>query len=395
MDNFFKQFQDNLDNRPEPPFEEKDWLALEKQLPPQKMKYPLSMWLLLGLVPLLFMSLAANGYFYSKMKNTELGMATLNSRFEAINSKTIVMQTDTIYKIHTIIERDTIYKTRILRETIVSYLPPNSSNDSNNSNDSNDSNDSNGNSKNNTLIFNSLEKLNSVSIAPLKLTKQNKLLDLGNLPIIHQEHKTLGQRLDFMRPKNYSMGISTGLLFPFGDGLSSPSGFKLGFTGAMFFTPNVSLWADVHYAQISYNLDKMGDAIGVPVMAQPDKSYLFNKAIIKQPTIQYMAGLRYRFDNQKHWQPYIGLGFGVVSSLPYEVGYEFKNNSLGTVLDFDLKVKQKGTQWGFLLFDVGFEKRLSNHYRWKIGADYRVNITTNSWQKHRILGINSGFMFDF
>lgn len=429
MDNFFKQFQDNLENSSEPPFEEKDWLALEKKLPPKNEKHPLSTLLFWGLAPLLLCSLAANWFFYHKMKNTELEMASLNSRFESIHSKTLVFQTDTIYKIHTIIERDTIYKTRVLRETVVSYVTPNLSNNSNldsnyfnrdsnrdskdfkdSSNSSNsyrdfndfsnsnrDFNDSNNfkNFNDNKLIFNTLVKLNSISIAPLKLTKQNKLLELGNFPIIKNEHKTLGQRLEALRPKDYSLGMSAGLLFPFGDGLSHPSGFKWGLNGAMLFSPNVSLWADAHYAQISYNVDKMSDAIGVPVMPPPDRNFIFNKAIIKQPTIQYIAGLRYRFDNQKYWQPYIGLGFGAVTLLPYEVGYEFKNNSLGTVWDVDLKVKQKGTQWGFLLLDAGFEKRLSQHYRWKIGADYRVNITTNSWQKHRILGINSGFMFDF
>ena len=416
MDNFFKQFQDNLENRPEPPFEEKDWLALEKQLPLQKEKHPLSIWLLWGLAPLLLCSLGANWFFYHKMKNTELEVATLNSRFEAVNSKTIVLQTDTIYKNQTIIERDTIYKTRILRETVVSYLLPtfegfqknnlinkpiNSTENivsrqlKNNAFPLNSKDNSNENYHDNTLIFNELEKLKNIPIAPIKFKKQNKLLALGNFPIIKNEHKTLGQRLEVLRPKDYSLGISVGLLFPFGDGLSHASGYKWGLNGAVFFSPNVSLWADAHYAQISYNVDKMSDAIGVPVIPIPDRTYPFNRAIIKQPTIQYMAGIRYRFDSPKRWHPYIGLGFGAVTSLPYEVGYEFKNSSLGTVLDIDQMVKRHGTQWGFLLFDAGFEKRLSQKYRWQIGADYRINLTTSDLQRHKLLGIKSGIMYNF
>lgn len=416
MDNFFKQFQDNLENRPEPPFEEKDWLALEKQLPPQHQKHPLSMWLLWGLAPLLLCSLAANWFFYNKMKNTELAVDSLNSRFEAVNSKTIVIQSDTIYKINTIIERDTIYKTRILKETVVSYLPApfegfqknNSINTPINSTENivnsplknntfplNLKGNSNKSYSDNTLIFNELEKLSLIPISPLKLLKRNKLLALDNFPIIKNEHKTLGQRLEVLRPKDYSLGISAGLLFPFGDGLSHASGFKWGLNGAVFFSPNVSLWADAQYAQISYNVDKMSDAIGVPVIPIPDRTYPFNRAIIKQPTIQYMAGIRYLFDSPKRWQPYFGLGFGAVTSLPYEVGYEFKNSSLGTVLDIDQIVKRHGTQWGFLLFDVGFEKRLSQKYRWQIGADYRVNLTTSDLQRHKLLGIKSGIMYNF
>ena len=412
MDNFFKQFQDNLENRLEPPFEEKDWMALEKRLPPQKEKYPLSMWLLWGLAPLLLSSLAVNWFFYHQIKNTELEVTALNSRFETINSKTIVMQTDTIYKIQTNIERDTIYKTRILRETVVSYLPPTFEgfqknnlinppiNATQNIVDLQLKNNAfplnlKDNSNDNTLIFNSFEKLNSIPIAPLKIKKQNQLLALGNFPIIKNEHKMLSQRLEMLRPKDYSLGISAGLLFPFGDGLSRPSGFKWGLSSALFFSPNVSLWADAHYAQMSYQVDKMSDAIGVPVIPQPDRTYSFNRAIIKQPTIQYMAGIRYRFDSPKRWQSYIGLGFGAVTSLPYEVGYEFKNNSLGTVLDIDRIVKRHETQWGFLLFDVGFEKQLSKQYRWQIGADYRVKLTTSDLQRHKLLGIKSSIMYNF
>lgn len=412
MDNFFKQFQDNLENRPEPPFEEKDWLALEKRLEPHKTKYPLSMWLIWMIAPLLLMSLAANGYFYNKMKNNDKLMAMVNSRIETVNSKTVVLQTDTIYKFQTIIERNTIYKTRILRETVVSYLPSNYNdyqknnsiktpiNATENINDLQLKNNtfslnSNDNLNDKKLNFNELEKIKLISLSFLKITKPTAPLELGDFPIIKNEHKTLSQCLEALRPKNYSLGISGGLLFPFGDGLSNPSGFKWGLEGAMFFSPNVSIWADAHYAQISYNVDKMSDAIGVPVVPLPDRTYTFNRAIIKQPTIQYMAGIRFRFDNPKRWQPYIGLGFGAVTTLPYEVGYEFKNNSLGTVWDVDLKVKRRGTQWGFLQFNAGFEKRLSKQYRWQIGADYRANLTTSDLQRHKLLGIKSSIMYNF
>ena len=426
MDNFFKQFQDNLENRPQPPFEEKDWLALEKQLPPQHRKRPLSTLLFWTLAPLLLLSLGANWFFYHKMKNTEQQMALFNNGIETVKSKTIVLQTDTIYKFQTIIERDTIYKTRILRETVVTYLPYTPDNFQKNNTVNTPLNSINNtvntplnsidttenivneqlknnafsvnlkdHSNDNSLIFKELEKLNTIPMSPLKLKKQDKLLALGNFPIIKNEHKTLGQRLEVLRPKDYSLGVSAGLSFPFGDGLSQSSGYSVGLNGAMFFSPNISIWADAQYLQLSYKVDKMSDAIGVPIVPPPSSLFNFNRAIIKQPTIQYIVGLRYRFDSPKRWQPYLGVGFGAVTSLPYEVGYEFKNNSLGTVWDVDLKVQKKGTQWGFLLFDAGFEKRLSKQYRWKIGADYRVNLSANGLQSQRILGIKSGISFDF
>ena len=119
MDNFFKQFKENLDNLPEPAFEERDWQALAHRLSPQREKRPIATWVLWFLAPLFLMSLAANGFQYKTWKNAQKQIAWLENRSET--AKTVVIQSDTIYKIHTIYEHDTVYKTKILRETEIVY----------------------------------------------------------------------------------------------------------------------------------------------------------------------------------------------------------------------------------------------------------------------------------
>ena len=121
MDNFFKQFKDNLDNLPEPAFQEQDWQALSHRLPAQREKYPLSIWLLWLLAPLFLMSLAANGFQYKARENAQKKITLLENRSETAN--TVVIQSDTIYKVKTVFERDTVYKTKILREKEIVYLP--------------------------------------------------------------------------------------------------------------------------------------------------------------------------------------------------------------------------------------------------------------------------------
>ena len=415
MDKFFQQFKDNLENQPEPPFGEKDWQSLSERLKPKREKRPLSMWLLWCLTPLFLMSLLSNYIFYSEMKKAQQKTASLTSRMDSVFHKIIVFQTDTIYKFHTIYEHDTIYKTKVLKQTWKSpnplvfenaqnptqVLEVNSPHDSTNKMiiGKTDVNPAmiglNNNSTDNTLNLKGLDKVSPMPTTLVKIKRQQIQPTWGLLPIVQNHHKTLRQRIEVLRPKDYNVGISAGLAFPYGNGSSQPSGYALGLNGAAFFSKNGSIWAEVQYVQLSYKVDKMGDAIGVPIVPPPSNSFNFNGAFIKQPTIQYLAGIRYRFDRQKLWQPFMGLGFGAVTSLPYEVGYEFKNNSLGTVWDIDQTVNRKGTQVGFLMFEGGLEKRLSKQYRWQFGANYRVNLLSNGVQKHKLLGVKSSILFDF
>ena len=403
MDDFFKQFKDNLDNQPEPHFEEKDWDSLEKRLTDKQEKRPLRHGLLWLLLPLFLMSLAANGVQYYGLKKTNQKMALLESHLDGVKQQTVVIQSDTIYKINTIYERDTFYKTKILYEPKIVYVTT--------SKDSFDTAFSNhsllqpktsiktieGNTKavdDKILNDNTLSQLKTRQPQALILGKSNLSAALNFEPIIRIPRKTMRERLEDLRPTGYNVGVSTGLAYPMSPISSKPSGYAFGLQGAVAFSSSVSLWADVQYMQLSYQADRMNDAIGIPVVAPPSNDFRFNLVKVNQPMLQYMAGLRYRFEGKKRVQPYIGLGFGAVTSLPYEIDYEFKNGGLGTVWEISQKINKQDTRWGYLLFDVGFEKRLSKQYRWQIGANYRLELAPTA-PSYRLLGIKTGLLFDF
>lgn len=415
MDNFFKQFRDNLDNLPEPAFQEQDWQALSQRLQPQREKHPLSIWLLWLLAPLFLMSLAANGFQYKAWENAQKHITLLENRSETAN--TVVIQSDTIYKIKTIFERDTVYKTKILREKEIVYLP--SLNDSYSLNDTyktstpstktinpmgkilvakNDTQEEirgkTDDFNNKQLINNNLEKINSIPLKNIGIINPNKIPVFNYVPIVLNKKKTLRERLEPLRPKDYSVGISAGLAYPISDISSKPSGYALGVQGKVAFSPHISAWADAHYQQLYYAADRMNDGIGIPVVAPPSNDFRFNLVKVTRPMLQYMAGLRYHFDAKKWGQPYLGIGFGAVTSLPYEVDYEFKNSSLGTVWEISQKIQKQSTQGGFLLLDAGFEKQLSARYRWQLGANYRLKLS-NTAQTYRLLGVKTGILFDF
>ncbi len=409
MDNFFKQFKDNLDNLPEPAFEERDWQALSHRLPEQREKYPLSMWLLWLLAPLFLMSLAANGFQYKAWENAQNKINLLENRSETAN--TVVIQSDTIYKVKTIFERDTVYKTKILREKEIVYLPslidtfktvtpftetlnPIEKRLVEKNGVPKEMSDKTDNFKDTNLVFKDLAHINLIPLKNIDILNSNKIPVFNTVPIVLTKKKTLKERLEPLRPKGYNVGISAGLAYPISDILNKPSGYAVGVQGEMSFSNHLSAWADFQYMHLTYNTDRMSEAIGIPVVAPPARDFTFSLVQVNQPTLQYGLGLRYRFDAQKWGQPYFGLGYGAMTSLPYEVSYEFKNGGLGTVWEVSQIVKKQKTDWGFLLLDAGFERQLSTHYRWQLGANYRLKLS-NAAQSYRLLGIKTGILFDF
>ena len=70
MNRFFTTIRDNLNNRPEPKFEENDWLALQEQLPqkPTRSFGAAAIWWLL---PFVIISLGSNAFLFSELKSTK------------------------------------------------------------------------------------------------------------------------------------------------------------------------------------------------------------------------------------------------------------------------------------------------------------------------------------
>ncbi len=110
MDDFFKQFKENLDARPEPSFEEKDWRKLSNRLDRQAGKRPLPVVWWWAALPLALLLLGANVLFFSELKDARQKIAALE------------MHRDTVYLTKVVYLTDTVYQTRIVRQTVVEYL---------------------------------------------------------------------------------------------------------------------------------------------------------------------------------------------------------------------------------------------------------------------------------
>lgn len=446
MEDFFKQFKGNLEHRPEPAFEEQDWQALQKRLDQTGKKRPAAgfAWWWLAL-PAVLMLLASNTVLFMKWKKMEQKVAALDIR------------RDTVFHTQVIHITDTIYRTRVVRERVVEYqtadyaasgagatqgrpgtpralLQPNLLFSGNHlaypagffpSGHSTGA----GQSRSGTagalfqprsLLFSGNQSPYPVGFFPPGLgsdlssaENSRAAVELAHLkprtwhspwplpPVISAEppiikrKKSLRHLLYPLRPKEFEVGVAGGWAHPFSQGLDKQTGCSAGLRAAVGFSPRLRLWADATYLKVRFETDRMDPAIGVPPVQPPSDDFKFQKAEVPQPSLQYSAGLQYLFRAHRPLKPYIGLGYGAVMLLPYEVTYVFENKQLGIEWNLDTEIDRRELATNFLLLRGGFEYPLAQRWTTRLEANYRTNWRKTGFHAPQMLGIQAGLSHHF
>ncbi|MCB0596641.1 MAG: hypothetical protein H6557_09580 [Lewinellaceae bacterium] len=425
MDDFFKQFRENLENRPEPAFEERDWKDMDRrldQLGDKKPAAPAWWWAL----PFLVLLLAANAF------------VLLEQRKATRKIQEIAMLRDTVYQTHVVYLTDTIYHTTVIREqTAVAsapgapavsfplpgwkgfsfpapgsapgagqpaaglFLPGGAPSYS-------------------SLIVRQRERegqqlpgaeqtgnpqpdywrgfldplpANSPSFVQSGQPAAPQEIPLE--PVLAKRKKTLGQYVYPLRPKGLQIGVSGGGAFPFSQSLSRQAGGMGGLQLAIEFSPSIRMWMDASYFKIHIESNQMDESIGVPVIEPPSDDFAFKKAEVPQPTLQFSAGMQYLFLTRSKWSPFAGLGYGTASLLYHDVIYEFENPLTGEEWSFDGSVPGNMWQTGYILFQAGLEHEFSRQWSGQLAASYRTNWNTMGSLSPRILGIRGSLMYKF
>lgn len=106
MDDFFTEFKDNLNKRPEPEFDENAWEAMAKKLDRQEEQPKAAIFWWWLLVPFLLLSLFFNGWLWATMKTDGAQQnLTHEIHIDTIYHTKVIYKTDTIVQNTTIIER--------------------------------------------------------------------------------------------------------------------------------------------------------------------------------------------------------------------------------------------------------------------------------------------------
>jgi hypothetical protein len=384
MEDFLKQFRQNLERRPEPPFEERDWQNLQKRLDQQREKRPLAFaWL-----PLLLLSFGTSAFFFFQMKKAERKIAALEI------CRDTVFQTKIIYK------TDTIYRTQILRERVGDGLSVFAVSPSGNLIQEQKlklppSMVENEISPENQHVVANFDPLPPPEILPVS-GQMPPLPDVYAEPFVLEKKKTFRQQYLYpLHPKGFRLGVAGGWAYPFSGEVNQQGGYSLGGQAAVEFSPHLQLWLDATYFKATFETDRMGDDISVPPVAPPSDQFVFVNADVPQPSWQFSAGMQYFFRADKKFKPLAGMGWGAVSLLPYEVIYEFENQALGVEWSLEKNVSRQAWLTNFLFLRAGFGHEFAQKWHWQFLTTYRLQIGETDFQTPHLLGLQAGLMRRF
>ena len=444
MEDLFKQFRDNLESRPDPAFEEHDWKDMQARLERDGLNRPtiFSWWWVA--VPFMLLMTGTNSFFFWQWKKAEKQFSTLEIKRDTVFHTQVIHTTDTVYRTRIVRERVVEYKTSYAQERSDAFGRTGSLGNPRKGGELNESRKKEmGNAPlaqnagteqfiPNTQKVGADEAISGIqnvktgnadlASVPAKAdetvedqpTLQNTTpLPLGGIhPVEYRRkplkltycdallpakkhRKSISDHLYAARPKGFQLGASGGFAYPFGSGLDFKSGYSIGLHTAVEFTPNLRLWVDAAYYKTLFVTDRMGDGKGVPIEAAPSNEYIFLQAEVQQPFLQYSAGMQYLFQTKHRVKPFVGLGLGTISLLPYDVIYEFKNTTLNVEWDLEKTINRQGVITNFLVLPVGLEYGFSKHWNAQLQATYRYNWKGTGVQSPNMLGIQGGLNYRF
>lgn len=411
MEDFFKQFRTNWQSRPEPQFDEKDWVALQKDLDRQKpqRQFVILPWWKFG-VPIVLLLAASNLAFFMELKHTRQALNMVEKQRDTIWMTCVEYQTDTVFRERPAPEKASYFWPKSLpnnfayagRPILAMPLASNQENISVHSSPlaTNPEVPPGGNTLEkeiqSSLFWTDLESLPipfSLSFA----AKEPGLQTPAWVPLPASKHKkNLKQTLYALRPKVFAAGIEGGWAYPLQKGVQSQSGYSAGITASLGFSKNIWLWANAGYFNIHFRATRMGDDIGIPVVSAPSDDFTFQEAEATLPALQYGLGFDYHFRAERRFKPLFGVGVGQISRMPYEITYDFVKASEGIEWSIDKSVNPpQGFMPGFLLVRTGFDHEILKRWHWQVMVSYRKSLNKTALYFPQVWDLQTGLLYHF
>lgn len=407
MENFWKQFKDNLEERPEPAFDPKDWKAMEKKLDQQPSKPALAGWIRWIPAAILALLLLGNIYQFSRIQQAlkQLEFSPQKSvQFDTIIQTKVVYITDTIYQSRNATNPLPHSKYAALAnnfnplnfqfsKTPISLLPT-----------QNQTSHRLGQSFSLPIVP-STEPTNlpgqSIHNVLAELpTWTSELLELKGLKLpeplpVQEPTLSFRQKLHSLKPQKFHLGLNLGTIYPLSSDFNAEFGFSTGIEGVIPFGKRLQLWINGSFNLFSFESKQIDASLGIPPVEPPSPDFFFTEAVASKAFLQYSAGFRYLIPTKRKLMPFIGLGYGAVSLLPYEVEYEFINPTLQVDWKVDQTVNQDTPISRFAIFQAGVERSLSKYWNWQILVQYQTTGQAQNALSPNLLSIQSGIQYKF
>ncbi len=457
MDEFLRQFKNNLENQPAPEFDGEDWDDMQQRLEQQHQgsSKPVNYWAWATAV-LLFMFLGSNGLVLQKLNQANQKISYLESSIDTLVQTQVIFRTDTIYQF---VDGQTIHESSSRanpkNETITTRTKNNTP------------------QQENLTDLSTLNQLNLTPIihftnhaqqrSPLTLFSENTLsgtvglqntlsrsrnnialeqqgalakksmrvakkqeghttahsllnpIKLSTSSFISTNHrplpsslnrspissikrkKSIRQVLYPMRPKGIELGISYGLGMSLAEHHRDQKIRQWELIAQVKFSQSIRLWIAGHFKSLDYESTQMGAQYGVPELAAPKDNFEFDEANIEQRIISISTGLQYHFRASKKWQPFIGIGYGLSTLTHNSMRYRFEEAGMPNFNTSELVtvVYENANNLPFALFKSGINYQLNNRFSFQLSGEYLYRINDHNNQIPNILTGKLGASFSF
>lgn len=457
MKDFFTQLKDNLQNRPELSPTESDWEKMQAKMnPPTKPPRTIPIW---GWFAIPIIALLGSNIWSIHRINQLEEKNSISTANEIILKKDTIYISKNIYHSDTVYLTNTIYKTIEKTNVVPQNSSPtfsqinksqwfsdlgktgsaffsstnfskdlfskNRKNDKINLLDYNNSkavqlieveNISNIRSKkenenhlnqndrniNSSILSKELERLPSLSS---QLISEIQNLDNIKFSAVAQTskkkywlRKKMNQLGNAFQPNGFQLGILGGYIYPIQEGVKNQNGFSVGLQANIEFSRNLSMWLNGSYQELNFEANRMDESIGIPIEQSPNAEYTFESAKVNTPSFHYSVGMQYLFNADKKFKPLIGVGYGVVSLLPYEILYEFeKENNSGNDPEINVikDVETEDLLTNFILLRAGAQYQLTPRINFNLIGTYRTQTNPEGFSSPNLLNFQGGLMYKF
>ncbi len=433
MEDFFDRLKENLENRPDPPFEKRLWERLEMNLDqPEVRSRPSSTawWLMVGFCLLL---LTLNLMSMKELRQLNQQVETLE------HSKDTVYLTEVVTR--TVHQIDTVYQTRTIHQHVTQYRPTPFSNPaftthpphfwmgsfSENSPPSNLHTADIGNDRYTTFLAdnplpgqrpllqylhdnNSTDRFTSSSnnkIVNFAAVENLATLDhrgfeyrsphLRGMTLLQAQsktRKTVRQHLYTMRPKGFQLGLHGGWVNIGNKDIQTRSRWSTGMHAAIVFSPSLQLWTDLSYIDTEIKSEAFSKTTPEPSERPPSDDYEFFKAEADVSLLAFSTGLQYFLNPNGKWKPFLGLGFAAQRLHAYNWVYEYEHHTQSLEWTTDLPHPSQSYS-DFLLFRAGLEYQFSDHWNWQMRFDYSRRVGGDHRLIPSLLSMASGLNYRF
>lgn len=428
MADFFDEFKNNINNRPEPEFAPEDWAEMNARLEArQRRSVPLWWW---STAALLLLLAGSNIWWFSQSNSTVDSTATSATvKTDTVFQKEIVYRIDTVIRTERIIE--TKYRTATAPQVAVDpsffvgngfYLNPDNAFAKQQS-----ASFTNEYSAENLLVraVTGLQKSNSptdesqakfilpgaaaaaekrknildllaVELTPLATERMHLSDAVKGLPLAEREkyrRRVLRQVWRGAQPTGFSLEASVGTSVLLNSVIQSEGTEGFGLTAAAEFGSAFRLWVSGISEPLRYRSNRQGEAYGVSVLNAPSDDFEFKYAKLSQSTLHFATGVQYSFRTRKKINPYVGLGAGGRSLGRGSIKYEFENeDNDDDEYEETIDIMKRAYRFEYLTFQTGVVYRWNDRWHTRLGAEYLHDTRDELIATLRLrLGVGYGF----